>query len=125
MAAHNELGKWGEEMAVEYLHDKRYIIRECDWKFGKRDIDIIALTPDETEVVFVEVKTRTTDEVAKPEDAVDMRKIRSIGTAANAYVKMCDMTEELRFDIITIVGTTRDNMRVEHIKNAFNPLLLF
>ena len=119
MAAHNELGKWGEEMAV------RYIIRECDWKFGKRDIDIIALTPDETEVVFVEVKTRTTDEVAKPEDAVDMRKIRSIGVAANAYVKMCDVVEELRFDIITIVGTTRDNMRVEHIKDAFNPLLLF
>ena len=125
MAAHNELGKWGEEMAVEYRHDKRYIIRECDWKFGKRDIDIIALTPDETEVVFVEVKTRTTDEVAKPEDAVDMRKIRSIGVAANAYVKMCDVVEELRFDIITIVGTTRDNMRVEHIKDAFNPLLLF
>ena len=125
MAAHNELGKWGEEMAVEYLHDKRYIIRECDWKLGKRDIDIIALTPDETEVVFVEVKTRTTDEVAKPEDAVDMRKIRSIGVAANAYVKMCDVVEELRFDIITIVGTTRDNMRVEHIKDAFNPLLLF
>ena len=125
MAAHNELGKWGEEMAVEYLHDKGYIIRECDWKFGKRDIDIIALTPDETEVVFVEVKTRTTDEVAKPEDAVDMRKIRSIGVAANAYVKMCDVVEELRFDIITIVGTTRDNMRVEHIKDAFNPLLLF
>ena len=86
-------------MAVEYLHDKRYIIRECDWKFGKRDIDIIALTPDETEVVFVEVKTRTTDEVAKPEDAVDMRKIRSIGVAANAYVKMCDVVEELRFDV--------------------------
>ena len=125
MAAHNELGKWGEGIAVEYLYEKGYIIRECDWKFGKRDIDIIALTPDETEVVFVEVKTRTTDKVAKPEDAVDMRKIRSIGTAANAYVKMYDMTEELRFDIITIVGTTRDNMRVEHIKDAFNPLLLF
>ena len=42
MAAHNELGKWGEEMAAEYLQQKGYRIIERDWRSGNRDIDIIA-----------------------------------------------------------------------------------
>ena len=58
MAAHNDLGKWGEEIAVNFLHKKGYTIRECDWRIGHRDIDIIALTPDMRTVVFVEVKTQ-------------------------------------------------------------------
>ena len=56
MAAHNELGKWGEDLAAEYLEKKGYTIVERDWKSGRRDIDIIAL--DDDVVVFVEVKTR-------------------------------------------------------------------
>ena len=46
MAAHNELGKWGEDLAVAYLQGKDYTIIERDWKSGHRDIDIIA--KDET-----------------------------------------------------------------------------
>ena len=61
MALHNELGKWGEEYAVGYLRDKGYEIIQQDWRIGHRDIDIIARTPDRTTVVFVEVKTRTSD----------------------------------------------------------------
>ncbi|HEY9551676.1 MAG TPA: YraN family protein [Prevotella sp.] len=125
MASHNDLGKWGEETAVKFLREKGYTIRECDWKFGKRDIDVIALTPDETTVVFVEVKTRATDAVTSPEEAVNNSKIRSIGLAANAYVKMNNEPLELRFDVISIVGTNNENMRIEHIEDAFNPLLLF
>ena len=42
MAAHNELGKWGEDLATTYLEQKGYTIMERDWKSGRRDIDIIA-----------------------------------------------------------------------------------
>ena len=42
MAAHNELGKWGEDIASEYLIHNGYQIVERDWKSGRRDIDIIA-----------------------------------------------------------------------------------
>ena len=59
MAQHNDLGKWGEAFAADFLQKQGYIIRERDWQFGKRDIDIIALTADLTTLVFVEVKTRT------------------------------------------------------------------
>ena len=125
MARHNDTGKWGEDLAVAYLHDQGYTIRERDWRAGHRDIDIVAVTPDNMTVVFVEVKTRTSDVVLSPEDAVDIRKIRHLAYAANQYVKMHDVREELRFDIISIVGENKDVAQLEHIVDAFNPLLAF
>lgn len=125
MALHNELGKWGEEYAVGYLRDKGYEIIQQDWRIGHRDIDIIARTPDRTTVVFVEVKTRTSDIITKPEDAIDIRKIRNIGIAANAYVKEQYITDMLRFDIITIVGNCDDNAQLEYTKDAFNPCMAY
>ena len=123
MAAHNDLGKWGEEVAAEFLASNGYTILERDWKDGHRDIDIIARTADET-IVFVEVKTRTFDAIAKPEDAITTQKIKSIGKAANAYVKAYQLWNELRFDVITIIGNRKENAQINHIADAFNPLLV-
>lgn len=67
MARHNDMGKWGENVAADYLRRNGYVIRERDWRSGKRDIDIIAVTPDGITVVFVEVKTRLPDSVISPE----------------------------------------------------------
>jgi len=125
MARHNEIGKWGEEVAADYLRRKGYVIRERDWRSGRRDIDIIAVTPDGITVVFVEVKTRSTDDVASPEDAVDGAKIRNLCHAADDYVKMHNVVEELRFDIVSVVGTNGGAVEVEHMEDAFNPLLIF
>lgn len=125
MALHNQLGKWGEDYAVRYLRALGYEILSRDWRVGHRDLDIVARTPDNATVVFVEVKTRTSDVVTKPDDAVDLRKIRNIGYAANAYVKEQNIVDDLRFDIITIVGDSDDNAQLEHAENAFNPCLAY
>jgi putative endonuclease len=125
MARHNDTGKWGEELAAETLRGKGYTIIERDWHSGHRDIDIIARSPDSRTIVFVEVKTRTQDVITKPEDAVDEKKIRNIAYAANNYVKMHNVVDELRFDLITIVGENPEVAKVEHIVDAFNPLLCF
>lgn len=127
MARHNDLGAWGEDTAVEFLTKQGYVVMERDWRYGrsKVDIDIVCKTPDCRTVVFVEVKTRTSDELLAPEDAVDRRKIRHIGRAADEYVKMHDVVEALRFDIIAIVGTLdAPNTEINHIEDAFNPLLV-
>ena len=60
MAAHNDLGKWGEELALRYLESQGYGILHHDWKLGKRDLDIVCVTPERDTLVFVEVKTRRT-----------------------------------------------------------------
>ena len=125
MAQHNKLGKWGEEYAVNFLLNKGYDILERDWRIGHRDIDIIARAPEGNIIVFVEVKTRTSDVVTDPRDAVDLRKIRNIGVAANAYVKQHNVVDLLRFDIISIVGNNDDNADITHIEDAFNPCCAF
>ncbi len=125
MGSHNELGIWGEQYATNYLRDEGYEIIARNWRIGHRDIDIIARSPDNTTVVFVEVKTRTNDVITKPEDAVNLKKIRNIGLAANAYVKQMNVVDMIRFDIITIVGNNDNNAQLEHIKDAFNPCLAY
>ena len=98
-----------------------------DWHYGggKRDLDIVCKTQDRTTIVFVEVKTRAEEELADPEDAVDLRKIRHLGRVADEYVKMYGIVEELRFDVIAIVGRpNNDDIQINHIEDAFNPLLI-
>lgn len=127
MAEHNDLGKWGEEYAAVYLQKQGYVILDRDWRYGrsKSDLDIICKTPDMRTVVFVEVKTRATEQILAPEDAVNVQKVRHIGRAAHNYVQMYDVVEELRFDILTIIGRKgSDDIQINHIENAFNPLLV-
>ncbi|ALO47919.1 YraN family protein [Hoylesella enoeca] len=123
MAQHNELGKWGEEQAAAFLKDKGYTICDRNWRDGHRDLDIVALNEDQTTMVFVEVKTRTSAELQEPETAVDKKKIRSIANAAHRYLKQSDADYDVRFDIISVTGTDHSNVKIDHIINAFNPLL--
>ena len=75
MAQHNDFGKWGEDLAVHYLSEKGYAILERDWRYGHKDIDIIAISDDT--LVFVEVKTRRNDTFMRPEQSVDWKKIKN------------------------------------------------
>ena len=123
MAQHNDLGKWGEEQAATFLERKGYTICDRDWRAGHRDLDIIALNEDQTILVIVEVKTRTSAELNEPEEAVNRKKIRNIGNAANLYLKEFNVEYDVRFDIVSVTGTSDSNAKIEHIIDAFNPLL--
>ena len=127
MAEHNALGKWGEQYVEAFLRRKGYIILERDWRHGRSlcDIDLICKTADQTTIVFVEVKTRSADDITLPEDAVTLNKMRRLGHSADNYVKMNDITEDLRFDIVALVGNSNDEEpQINHIEDAFNPLLI-
>ena len=124
MAEHNDLGKWGENEAALYYEDKGYEILERDWKVGKRDIDLIALTEDKDTLVFVEVKTRQNNDLQEPEEAVDVKKMRNLAIAANAYVKLHGLDMDVRFDIISVIGKCSCVESIECFEDAFNPLLI-
>ena len=87
-------------------------------------MDILALSPDGKTLAVVEVKTRSGDEYQQPEEAVDGRKMRNLAIAANAYVKEHQVDKELRFDIISVVGVGHQVEHLEHLKDAFNPMLI-
>ena len=116
MAAHNDTGKWGEDLAVAYLEKKGYTIVERDWKSGRRDIDIIAL--DDDVVVFVEVKTRRNRLFGDPEESVDYHKLQNLQQAISHYVKFKHIRQEIRFDIISVVGTIGSEPDIQHIQNV-------
>ena len=116
MAAHNELGKWGEDLAADYLQRKGYTIIERDWKSGRRDLDIVAKNGNV--IVFVEVKTRRNNLYGQPEEAVDYRKLQSLQQAINHYIKFRHIRQEVRFDIISIVGTIGAEPDIQHIQDV-------
>ncbi|HQW69908.1 MAG TPA: YraN family protein [Flavobacterium sp.] len=116
MAEHNELGKLGEELAVDFLQKNGYDILETNWVFQKAEIDIIA--QKENILAIVEVKTRSTIDFGLPQDFVKPKKIQLLVKAVNEYVISNDLDVEVRFDIIAIHKEGK-NYKIEHIDDAF------
>ncbi len=114
-----DVGSWGEQQARDYLAKKGYCILETNWHDSHREIDIIASQGDE--IVIVEVKTRTST-FLKPADAVNKQKQKLLIAAANYYVRKNNIDKNVRFDIISIVAVNGE-ITIEHIENAFYPLL--
>lgn len=127
MAEHNDFGKEGEEIAAQYLQKKGYVILNRDWRYGrsKSDLDIVAKSPDEATVVFVEVKTRQHDCLVDPRYSINRKKMSLLGRDAHNYIQLFNITEHVRFDaIFVIVNKTTGEKTIEHLEDAFNPLLL-
>lgn len=116
MAEHNELGKKGEELAVEYLRLKEYEILELNYRFQKAEVDIIAKRGNT--LIVAEVKTRSTPEFGNPQDFVHPKQIQQLVKAINHYVEEKELDVDVRFDIIAIIKN-KLGTKVEHIQDAF------
>ena len=120
MAEHNETGVKGEEIATDYLIEKGYTILERNWRFRKSEIDIIAQI--RSQLVIVEVKSRSSTRHQQPYEAVTKTKQGHLISAANAYIEEKECSLECRFDVISIVfDKTTSAHAVEHIKDAYTP----
>ena len=118
MAIHNEVGAQGEQIAASYLTHKGYVVHHQSYRIGKLEIDLIC--EDGEELIFVEVKTRTSKSWGSPFEAVTENKIRNLIQAADVYLSGFSVDLPLRFDLIGIVLHPRGT-EVEHIIDAFNP----
>lgn len=116
MARHNLLGKAGEDAACDYLRQRGYTILHRNWRYRRNELDIVAADADT--LVVVEVKTRSEDPLAPPEEAIDSGKIKRTVAAADVYIRRFDLDLPVRFDVITAVRTAA-GFRIEHIDNAF------
>jgi putative endonuclease len=116
MAQHNELGKEGEKLAVEFLQKNGYEILETNWTFQKAEVDIIA--QKENILAIVEVKTRSSIDFGLPQDFVKPKKIQLLVKAVNEYVVQNELDVEVRFDIMAIHRDGRQ-FNLEHITDAF------
>tara|TARA_R110002072_G_scaffold22615_1_gene79240 strand:- start:57987 stop:58346 length:360 start_codon:yes stop_codon:yes gene_type:complete len=116
MAYHNELGKIGEQLAVDHLLRNGYDILDRNYIYLKAEIDIIAQKGNF--IVIVEVKTRNSAFFGDPQDFVSKGKIKLLVKAANEYLISNDIEKEVRFDIIAVLKNKQIE-QIEHFENAF------
>jgi len=116
MAQHNQLGKKGEQLAVNYLLKKGYDIIERNYRFDKAEVDIIAKKGQT--LAIVEVKTRSTSDFGDPQDFLKSKQIQRIVKAVDEYVIVNKLEVEVRFDIIAIIKE-KQGYSIEHLENAF------
>ena len=115
------LGARGEKAAARYLRRRGYKILLKNFRSGKAEVDIVARQNDW--LVFVEVKTRESEQFGAPSEAVDRDKQRNLSKAALDYLRMLGNPRiHFRFDIVEVIiadGSKRpDDIRL--IQNAFD-----
>jgi putative endonuclease len=128
-AAHLDLGERGERAALRYLKEQEgYDIVATNFRVplgrglrGQKltgEIDIIAYEDDT--LVFIEVKTRTSDEFARPERAVGLRKQRQIARAARRYRRLMKVASDPhRYDVVTVIPRAEGD-RIELLRGYFD-----
>ncbi len=112
-------GRFGEEVACRYLEDLGCSILERNWRWGHKEIDIIA--QEGKELLIVEVKLRQASESSRAVEAVDTKKQQHLIKATNAYIQYKHLDLSVRYDIIGIDMQADKSYTIEHIKNAFYP----
>ncbi|MFK7769481.1 MAG: YraN family protein [Mariniblastus sp.] len=116
------LGQRGEREAERFLLRQGMVIihRGFQDKFGEIDLIVV----DGETVVFVEVKTRTSDAKGTPAEAVDEEKQTHLTKTAIGFLKWNRLTEcRARFDVISIMWPTQsEEPKIVHIENAFEPV---
>jgi putative endonuclease len=111
-------GRLGEDRAVQYFIKENYIVLCRNYRAAGCEIDIIAQR--DGELIFAEVKTRSSELFGRPAEAVDLKKQKHLVTAAQAYLDTNSTQLIPRFDVLEVY-MTRDgkNCRINHIPHAF------
>lgn len=96
-------GRKGEDLAARYLIDKGYDIVARNYRTRYGELDIICRL--KKTIIFVEVKTRTSQKYGLPQEAVTSKKIDHIRKAALMFLRSLDRPiEQIRFDVLSKIG---------------------
>ena len=107
-------------LAREYLQKQGFVIKGTNWRCRESEIDIIA--EQNGEIVFVEVRAKSSLEYGTPAESVTRRKQEKLITAAERYIsESADPSILWRIDFIGIEFTA-SGPHLEHIQNAFDAI---
>ncbi len=112
------LGRRGENLAARHLKKLGYTVVERNFKTARGEIDLVAR--HKKDLVFVEVKSRSSNRFGSPAEAVTPAKQRRLSMVALEYIKIKGLEGmRARFDVVTVDAGCRPP-RVEVIANAFD-----
>jgi len=117
MSESYDLGKYGENKAVDFLLSKGFSILETNWRYNHKEIDIIA--EHENKLHIVEVKIRSSDYWQTSTEVVDAAKQKNLIEAAEAYIEQNNIDKCVVFDIVYILQNKNQEC-LELIQDAFS-----
>jgi putative endonuclease len=115
----SELARKGEELAAAHLTSKGYSVLQRNLRIGQGEVDIVARQGEE--IVFVEVKTRSSAYLTEPVQLVPVSKQRQLLRLADRFLKDKNLDSPARFDIVIVVHNSMYS-KIEHIEDAFYPM---
>jgi len=116
------LGRRGERLAAKFLKHSghRILARNVETPFG--EIDLVAREKLGGRIIFVEVKTRSCERIARAEQAVGRKKQRHIVRAAQAWLKSKGIIDPpMRFDVVAVTFDNAGDPQIRHTPGAFRP----
>ncbi len=118
MRSNSQLGKLGEDLAVQMLEAHGYLIHDRNWRCRIGEIDVIAQEGDVW--VVIEVKLRTSYQFGSPEEAVGVAKQNRLLKLGQAYASEKDLLDrEWRIDVVAILLTTSNKVeRIQIFRDA-------
>lgn len=100
MAAHNDMGKMGEDLAAAYLPEKDFSILHRNWRHRNLEVDFIAARGNILH--FIEVKCRSSSKNGHPEEAMSKKKIRNLIDAAEQFLYLYPSWTKIQIDVLAI-----------------------
>ena len=115
---HCKTGRNAEQLAARFLRARGYCILKTNWRWGKKELDIVATHGGV--LIVVEVKSMVDNQVNHPYEVVDQRKQRNLVRAAEGFIRVFNSRIPTRFDVIAVIYHG-GQVEIEHIKDAFRP----
>ena len=121
MAWKNDLGRWGEDCAAEYMEQHGWYIRHRNWQKKHHELDLVCIDENSTILLFIEVKTRASEIWGAPDEAIDLEKKNNTIRAARAYISDFHLQHlEIRYDTISVIGTPETGCEIRYKENVFD-----
>ena len=115
------LGATGEEIAVDSLISQGYVVFDRNWRSKSGEIDSIASEKfnSQDELIFIEVKTRSSRDYGDPIEAISATKyLRMYRLALEWLIENSASREAWRLDVISIVISRAQEIEIDHLKRV-------